>query len=120
VRLNELAAANVNGLRDEDNEVVDWVELFNTSSNVVSLAGWSLTDDEKRFGEVGVDRLTILAGHENDQVAARADRHRGNTHFAESFSSSVSDQPARLTTLLLVLKQFHPVPPLRCPHRAGR
>jgi len=46
VRLNELAAANVNGLRDEDNEVVDWVELYNTGSNAVSLAGWSLTDDE--------------------------------------------------------------------------
>jgi hypothetical protein len=46
VRLNELAAANVNGLRDEDNEVQDWVELYNTGSNAVSLAGWSLTDDE--------------------------------------------------------------------------
>jgi hypothetical protein len=46
VRLNELAAANITGLRDEDNEVQDWVELFNTSSNAVSLAGWSLTDDE--------------------------------------------------------------------------
>lgn len=46
VRLNELAAANVNGLRDEDNEAQDWVELFNTSSNAVSLAGWSLSDDE--------------------------------------------------------------------------
>jgi hypothetical protein len=46
VRLNELVAANVNGLRDEDNEPQDWVELYNTSSNSVSLAGWSLTDDE--------------------------------------------------------------------------
>jgi hypothetical protein len=46
VRLNELVAANVNGLRDEDNEAQDWVELFNTSSNAVSLAGWSLSDDE--------------------------------------------------------------------------
>ena len=46
VRLNELVAANVNGLRDEDNEPQDWVELFNTTSNAVSLAGWSLTDDE--------------------------------------------------------------------------
>ena len=44
VRLNELAAANVNGLRDEDNEVADWVELYNTGNSVVSLAGWSLTD----------------------------------------------------------------------------
>jgi Chitobiase/beta-hexosaminidase C-terminal domain/Lamin Tail Domain/CotH kinase protein/Bacterial TSP3 repeat len=46
VRINELAAANVNGLRDEDNEVVDWVELYNTGNSVVSLAGWSLTDNE--------------------------------------------------------------------------
>jgi hypothetical protein len=46
VRINELAAANVNGLRDEDNEVADWVELYNTGNSAVSLAGWSLTDDE--------------------------------------------------------------------------
>jgi len=46
VRINELMAANVNGLRDEDNEPQDWIELHNLSSNTVSLAGWSLTDDE--------------------------------------------------------------------------
>ncbi len=45
VRINELAAANANGLRDEDNEVEDWVELYNTSNNAISLAGWSLSDD---------------------------------------------------------------------------
>jgi hypothetical protein len=45
VRINEIITANVTGLRDEDNEREDWVELFNTSSNTVSLAGWSLTDD---------------------------------------------------------------------------
>ena len=46
VRINEIHAANVTGLRDEDNEVQDWVELHNTSASAVSLAGWSLTDDE--------------------------------------------------------------------------
>jgi len=46
VRINEISAANVNGLRDEDNEVQDWVELYNTSTNAVSLAGWSLSDDD--------------------------------------------------------------------------
>lgn len=48
VRINEIAAANVNGLRDEDNEVQDWVELHNTSASAVSLAGWTLTDDENQ------------------------------------------------------------------------
>lgn len=46
LRINEIATANVNGLRDEDNEVQDWVEIHNTSASSVSLAGWSLTDDE--------------------------------------------------------------------------
>lgn len=45
VRINEIATANLNGLRDEDNEAQDWVELYNTSGNTVSLAGWTLTDD---------------------------------------------------------------------------
>jgi hypothetical protein len=46
VRLNELAAANVNGLRDEDNEVQDWVEFYNPADASVSLAGWSFSDDQ--------------------------------------------------------------------------
>jgi len=46
VRINELVAANVNGLRDEDNEQQDWIELYNTSASTISLAGWSLTDDK--------------------------------------------------------------------------
>lgn len=45
VRINELVAANVNGLRDEENEPQDWIELYNTSATAVNLAGWSLTDD---------------------------------------------------------------------------
>jgi hypothetical protein len=45
VRLNEFVAVNVSGLRDEDNEYQDWVELKNLSTNLVSLGGWSLTDD---------------------------------------------------------------------------
>ena len=45
VRLNEFVAVNVSGLRDEDNEFQDWVELRNLSTNLVSLAGWSLSDD---------------------------------------------------------------------------
>ena len=45
VRLNEFVAVNVSGLRDEDNEYQDWVEIRNLSTNLVSLAGWSLSDD---------------------------------------------------------------------------
>jgi hypothetical protein len=62
VRINELMAANVNGLRDEDNEQQDWVELYNYGTNSVSLAGWSLTDDENDEAKWVFPPVAIPAG----------------------------------------------------------
>ena len=45
VRLNEVLPSNSNGCPDEVGERNDWVELYNTSDEVVDLAGYSLTDD---------------------------------------------------------------------------
>ncbi len=45
VILNEIMAANSTGLRDEDGDTSDWIELRNTNSVAVDLAGWFLTDD---------------------------------------------------------------------------
>lgn len=45
VRINEFVAGNQNGLRDENTEFQDWVELYNSTSTAVSLEGWSLSDD---------------------------------------------------------------------------
>ena len=62
VRINELVTANVSGLRDENNEPQDWVELKNLSSNFVSIAGWSLTDDEDTPDKWVFPAVTIPAG----------------------------------------------------------
>ena len=43
--VNELVASNVDGLRDEDGDPSDWIELYNATPDPISLAGWSLTDD---------------------------------------------------------------------------
>lgn len=45
VILNEFVAVNRTGLRDEDGEPQDWIELYNRGSNTVNLLGWSLSDD---------------------------------------------------------------------------
>lgn len=45
VVIHEFVAANLSGLRDEDGEPQDWIELFNRGTNTVNLLGWSLTDD---------------------------------------------------------------------------
>ncbi|MFM1769208.1 MAG: hypothetical protein RJA22_1737 [Verrucomicrobiota bacterium] len=45
VRITEFMADNQNGIRDEDGDRSDWVELYNGSPIPVDLAGWSLSDD---------------------------------------------------------------------------
>ncbi|HEY0457193.1 MAG TPA: lamin tail domain-containing protein, partial [Verrucomicrobiae bacterium] len=45
VRINEFVSANANGIKDDFGNNEDWIELFNSSSNAVNLAGFSLTDD---------------------------------------------------------------------------
>jgi hypothetical protein len=44
VVISEFMAVNDTVLQDEDADCSDWVELKNTSSNAVDLAGWYLTD----------------------------------------------------------------------------
>lgn len=43
--ISEFLAANQSSLLDEDGEASDWIELHNTGSSPVSVAGWFLTDD---------------------------------------------------------------------------
>ncbi len=45
VLITEFVASNKNGLRDEDGDASDWVELYNDGPAAVDLSGWSLTDD---------------------------------------------------------------------------
>lgn len=43
--ITEILAANVAGLKDEDGDEEDWIEIWNRGSNAVDLAGWALSDD---------------------------------------------------------------------------
>jgi hypothetical protein len=51
VVINEILAQNVNGLRDEDGQTEDWIELHNRGDSAVNLEGWSLTDDPALPGQ---------------------------------------------------------------------
>src|SRR5881394_115362 len=44
VVISEFLASNSNGLRDEDGDYSDWIELFNSGVTPVALGGWFLTD----------------------------------------------------------------------------
>ena len=44
--INEVMASPLTGLRDEDDELQDWVEIYNTTGNPVSLEHYALSDNE--------------------------------------------------------------------------
>ena len=46
--INEVMADAMTGLRDEDDELSDWVEIYNTTGNAVSLDNYALSDNEGR------------------------------------------------------------------------
>ncbi len=45
LRLTELVAANNTGLRDERNQLEDWVEIWNSGTSVIDLSGYALSLD---------------------------------------------------------------------------
>lgn len=51
VIINEFVAENVSGLKDEEGDCEDWIELYNRGNTPVNLDGWSLTDDAGRPGQ---------------------------------------------------------------------
>ena len=48
VIINEVMADPMTGLRDDDDELVDWIELRNTTSHDIALSNFALSDNEKR------------------------------------------------------------------------
>ncbi len=49
VLINEFLAVNSRGLRDEDGDNSDWIELFNSGPSLASLQGWSLVAGADRW-----------------------------------------------------------------------
>lgn len=65
VIINEVVASNKSGLKDDDGQYSDWIELHNTSGLSVSLKGWSISDDRTNptkwiFPEVEILPLSYI------------------------------------------------------------
>jgi hypothetical protein len=88
--INEINAANETGLRDEDGDEQDWIELYNGSSNAVDLAGWSLSDDEDEPGRWVFPSRLLAPGQYLVVFASGKDRKTpvGTNLFHTSFKLS--------------------------------
>lgn len=45
IQLNEIVSSNQGSYYDEDGDTPDWIELYNSTSNSISLNNWGLSDD---------------------------------------------------------------------------
>jgi len=45
LKINEILSSNLTGIRDEDFDYPDWIEIFNAGTSSVNLNGYSLSDD---------------------------------------------------------------------------
>ncbi|MEO0725076.1 MAG: CotH kinase family protein [Bacteroidota bacterium] len=59
VVINEFMSSNSNTLFDEDGESSDWLELFNTGDEPVSLAGYYLSDDADELQKWPFPAITL-------------------------------------------------------------
>jgi hypothetical protein len=63
--ISEFSAANNAGLRDEDGDFSDWIEIYNTGREPISVGGWYLSNDTQdltpwRFPEVVIGGQSFL------------------------------------------------------------
>jgi hypothetical protein len=103
ITLNEFLAANESaaGLRDEDNELHDWIELHNFGSVAVNLTGWSLSNEAGQPRQWVFPPVTLNAGHYLVVFASAKNRAGLRLHSNFQLSSRgehlalyTSDEPA--------------------------
>jgi len=89
VRINEFVSGNQNGLRDENTETQDWIELYNPTASAVDLTGWSLSDDEGNPDQWIFPARTLGAGQYLVIFCSGKDRRPtlGNLHTNFGLSS---------------------------------
>ncbi len=81
--LNELMARNNSVIQDDTGEYVDWVELYNTSNQFVSINGFYLTgnqDDMKQYEILGSDNDLLIAPKEYKIFWLDASTEKGLFH----------------------------------------
>lgn len=92
VSINEFLAANNSTIQDLDGDTSDWIELINTSSNSIDLAGWHLTDDSSNLTKWMLP-ATNLAPYELVLIfASNKDRAISGTELHTNFKLSAGGE----------------------------
>lgn len=88
--INEFLTANIstNGLRDEDGDSSDWIELYNRGDGTINLCGWSLTDSATQPVQWVFPATNIAPGQYLIVFASAKDRRVPGTNLHTNFKLS--------------------------------
>ncbi|MFV2070272.1 MAG: lamin tail domain-containing protein, partial [Pirellulales bacterium] len=86
--ISEFLASNDNGIRDEDRERPDWVEVLNRADVEQNLQGWYLTDDAEELGKWQFPDVALEPGERVVVFASGKDRAEAGAELHTNFKLS--------------------------------
>ena len=123
LRISEFLAANGAGLRDEDRDTPDWVEIENYGDTAIDLRGWSLSGSSDDPGEWLFPAETIEPGAFLIVFASGNDRAMAGEELHTSFKLNRSGDYLALFSPELprrAVSLFDEYPEQRTDHSYGR
>ena len=112
VVINEIMADPLTGLRDDEDELVDWIELYNTTGRDIQLNMFALSDNEKqplkwRFPDGAVIPahgyyLVFCSGKDRLDTATQGVYHTNFRISAESETIILSDSQGHVMDRIMI------------------
>lgn len=95
--INEVLTDNIGGLKDEDEDYNDWIEIYNYGKNAVNLEGYGLTDDLDEPFKWTFEKMIIEPGEYLVIRATGKDRQLSKEYIHTNFSLSKKGEVLQLT-----------------------
>ena len=112
VLINEVMADPITGIRDDEEELCDWVELYNTTDHDINLNTFALSDNEGkplkwRFPENAVIRahdyyLVLCTGKDRIDTSMEYAAHSNFKISAEKETIILSDSQGRIVDRVMI------------------
>ena len=112
VLINEIMADPITGIRDDDGELCDWIELYNTTGQAISLDRLALSDNESRplkwrFPDGAVIPahgyyLVLCSGKDRMDTALRDVPHSNFRISAESETIILADSQGHILDRVMI------------------
>src|SRR6185369_13360797 len=92
VTISEFMAINNTTLVDEDGEYSDWLELYNSGTNIIDLAGWYLCNKATNLTQWSFPSTNLAPNHFLVVFASNKDRRVAGAPLHTNFKLSGSGE----------------------------